>query len=136
MQGSLSTSNKHQLSVELADQRGEHERLEETLADALEAARRVLGALREIGHEPGKRTDWAIGKLGDLVEKGRPLDELFRVELGVIGDHLAQSELPSERDQTRRAIAADVARAMRLSQRVADYLAAEREIGWHRGQRL
>ena len=108
------------------------ERLEDTLADGLHAARRALSI--ELPVEAHRVLEPTARVLRDhILDKRRLLSQQCRHDLGYylvlarrwIAAHGAMPEVD--------AVVAGLEEALEASHRVSELLGAERDIGWHRG---
>lgn len=129
---SLSTQNTHRLVVITAEaQPDEFARLEITTADALAAARDALQAFKE-DPIPDRALQSAVLSLSDLVGKSRVIGSEFQDLAHQALDRIAFIATEDRSEQFAR-IERHLREALALSRRVSDLLAAERDIGWHRG---
>jgi|GEM_PF-2777239 len=129
---SHSNQNTHRLVVITAEaQPDEFARLEITTADALAAARDALRAFEAepVSDRPLQST---MRGMNELVGKGRVIGTSFQ-DLATDALQCIESTATEQgSDQLTRTELA-LRKALALSQRVSDLLAAERDIGWHRG---
>ena len=111
----------------------EFARMEMMTADAIKHARTAVKIGKEIGDTEGRAFRCAVENLGNYVVKGRVLGNGFREDVSELLVHLDQAA--GTPDQLVSEMSAALRLAIALSQRVADLLAAERDVGWHRGFR-
>lgn len=111
----------------------EFPRLEMMIADAIKNARVALKIGKGINLSQGRSFLLAIDNLANHVSRGRVLAHDFREDASEILIHLDQAEPGNSDDMID--MHTKLTLALTLSQRVADLLAAERDIGWHRGIR-
>ncbi len=131
---SFPVQNTHRHVVFRADaEPDEFARMEMMTADAIKHARTALKIGKEISDTEGRAFRYAVDNLGTYVAKGRVLGTGFREDVSELLVHLDQAESAS--NQLTSDMSAALGLAMALSQRVADLLAAERDVGWHRGIR-
>jgi hypothetical protein len=133
----IPSDNSHRIILHQPDRRQtDFERLEDIGADALGAARAALGAMTDLPYELFKPLQFHERVLRDAVKQRRMVGQEFRDAV----DHLleAASDLPDDdtaRETVQRLIQC-LTEALAMSHRVADLLAAERDIGLHRGIRM
>ncbi len=111
----------------------EFARVEMMTADAIKHARTALKIGKKISDTEGRAFRYAVDNLGNYVVKGRVLGNGFREDVSELLIHMDQAA--GAPDQLMSDMSAALGLAMALSQRVADLLAAERDVGWHRGIR-
>ena len=130
----FSAQNSHRIALFQPDvARPDLDRIEDIGADAIGTARMAVGYLEELPYETTKPIQSAIRTITTQVENRRVLTDDFRHAVLSVLKHLAREDLNDE-------MASDFDHAMRclrdalnLSHRVQDLLAAEKDIGWHRG---
>ncbi|MCA0273077.1 MAG: hypothetical protein LCH69_13590 [Proteobacteria bacterium] len=121
------TQNTHRVVLFQPDSiRPDFERLEDICADAIAAARTAFEAMERLPHPLFKRIERPLDALAEAVNRRRVLTEDYRAALADMLRALAEDEADL------RLLLRD---ALNLSNRVADLLAAEKDIAWHRGFR-
>ncbi|PWR04041.1 hypothetical protein DKT77_03060 [Meridianimarinicoccus roseus] len=130
--GSIPTQNTHRLVVITAQAHpDEFARLEMSTADALAAARAALAAYHaDPIADPALQP--VIRALDDVIGRGRVLGPAFHDLADEALRYLSQIEADTM-SATLCAIQRPLGEALTLALRLSDLLAAEREIGWHRG---
>lgn len=108
------------------------ERLEDLTADATAAARRALEEVDKLPYELVQAHQRSIKMIGDFVGKRRVLSQDFRNAAELVLRALARADVADEAAQAHDAVMRNLRDALNLSHRVADLLAAERDIFWHR----
>lgn len=133
MPATFPTQNSHRIVVHQSDLRGtDFERVEDLAADAVAAARGAIRDAEDLPYDAFKPVEQALADLASAVERRRVQNDEFRLAAETALQGLARVE-PAEPD----AAAFDRVRrrlrdALNLSHRVADLIAAERDIGWLR----
>ena len=130
----FTAQNSHRIALFQPDvARPDLDRIEDIGADAIGTARMAAAYLEELPHQTTKSIQSVIRTITTQVEKRRVLTDDFRHAVTLVLKHLAREEYIDE-------MASDLDHAMRclrdalnLSHRVQDLLAAEKDIGWHRG---
>jgi hypothetical protein len=133
----IPSDNSHRIVLHQPDRRGtDFERLEDIGADALGAARAALEALAELPYDLFKPLQFHERIMRDAVKHRRMVGQEFRDAVGNLLE--AASALPEceAAHETLDRLNRSLTEALALSHRVADLLAAERDIGLHRGVRL
>ena len=111
------------------------ERLEEILADAIAAAREAMARLDTLPQTLWKPIEAEARALRAQIGKRRLLSDDFRHAAEAILRRLARADIPEDAAEIAHLAAHRLRDALNLSHRVADLIAAERDIGWHRGIR-
>lgn len=119
--------SRHQVAVEM--RQNDFERIEELGADAMDAARLALDTLVKID---GFALSRELNDLRKIVADRAALSQTSRF---LLADAVAAIHPLIETDPTGLIVVArdHLARCLRLSERVADLLAAERHVGFCRG---
>ncbi len=124
--------NSHRVALFLQPTpRDDFDRLEELTANGLQAARKALEDLASLTRQLDRSTAADVTELRQAVEKRRLLNDRFvdaATELCAQLSDAPHADLCAE-------IASNLKKAISLSNRVRDLLAAERDVGWHRGIR-
>lgn len=131
---SFPSQNNHRLVVFNPDQKpADFDRIEDIGADALAHARRALtllpGLFTEAQNALGKVTD----KIAAHVAKRSLLNDEARLDLETAVETCAKLLADYGDDSVVAAVGEQLQEALDASHRVADLLAAEESIGWHRG---
>ncbi len=133
---SFPSGNSHRVALFLPEQpRDDFDRLEELTADGLRAARNALQTLKALPDESGRSLAADLAELTRSLELRRLLNDRFIAAASGVLCHLSQGAFQEATlEQIERAIH-DLTEAVDLANRVRDLLAAERDVGWHRGIR-
>jgi hypothetical protein len=134
MPNSFPTQNSHRLVVFQPDLRGtDFDRIEDIAADAITAARSAVAAVENLPYDIFKplQTDEKI--LRDAVERRRILTDDVRLAMEDMLRQLARVESDEATAPRLDMLMRSLRDALEGSHRVADLLAAEKDIGWHRG---
>jgi hypothetical protein len=113
----------------------EFERLEEMTADA---AGHIRDALALIDALPGDHSYALQGAAKELrwhLDERRVLNDCCQLACDDFLDRVCQIQQELGAHEVLAAIHSKVAAAVRMSRRVGDLLAAEKDVGWHRGLR-
>lgn len=116
-------------------QRSDFARIEDIGADAISAARTALAQLGTLPTTLFNRLAPHLVTFGEAVERRRVLNEEFRRTLADMLRTLEGADVDSEDAHPHDLVCRALRDALDLSHRVADLLAAEKDIGWHRGFR-
>lgn len=128
------TGNSHRVALFLPEQAGtDFDRLEDLTADGLRLARSACQQLTASGYQFDRHTTANIQELTSAVEKRRLLNDRFVDVAHALIEELSQEGDSSESGEVFPQIVEDLKEAVDLSNRVRDLLAAERDVGWHRG---
>ena len=117
------------------EQARDFDRIEDLLADGLAAARAALEALELLPHEMLKPIETWHRAVTEQVGRRRLLNDQFRGDAEEILRRLARIDVAEADARAHDAVLRRLRDAVNLSHRVADLLAAEKDIGWHRGFR-
>ncbi len=123
--------NAHRIVHFSPDRIVDFDRLEDLLADAIRAAHAAMNALDELPWEDWKPVETWRRELVKKLEARRILNDDFRHSAQMILQELAKRE--STEPQSLDYVVRRLRDALNGSLRVADLLAAENDIGWHRG---
>ncbi len=115
--------------------RDDFDRLEELTADGIRSARKALEDLRSLAIQFERSTAAGVTELRQAVEKRRLLNDRFVDAAYALKTQIADMEHPEDCAEIFDRIAQELQQAISLSNRVRDLLAAERDVGWHRGIR-
>lgn len=126
-------NNAHRVAVFQPDLHTDFERIEITLADALRSARAALEAMHDLPYATTKPLEQFRRFVTEKVEARRILNDDFRHWTKGILQHLAKADRAEEDEGTFDAVMRGLRDALEGSHRVADLLAAEKDVGWHRG---
>jgi hypothetical protein len=128
--------NNHRLVVYQPDlDRPDFERLEDIGADAIAAARSALETTGRLPHALFKPVERQLAALTEAVDRRRVLSEDYRCALADMLRALAKVEVGDDEAEIHDQVSRALRDALNLSHRVADLLAAEKDIGWQRGFR-
>jgi hypothetical protein len=130
----FTAQNSHRIALFQPDvARPDLDRIEDIGADAIGTARTAVAYLEKLSYETTKPIQGVIRTITTQVEKRRVLTDDFRHAVTSVLKHLAREdyteEMASDLDHAMRCLRD----ALNLSHRVQDLLAAEKDIGWHRG---
>ena len=133
---SFPSSNSHRVALFLPEQsRDDFDRLEELAANGLRATRTALQTLKAMPHQSDRSLAADLAELTRSLEMRRLLNDRFIDAASSVLCHLPQGAFQEATpEQIERAIH-DLTEAVDLANRVRDLLAAERDVGWHRGIR-
>ncbi len=124
--------NSHRVALFLQPTpRDDFDRLEELTADGIRSARKALEDLTSLAIQFDRSTMANLAELQQAIEKRRLLNDRF---VDAATELCAQLSDAPHADPCAE-IASDLKQAISLSNRVRDLLAAERDVGWHRGIR-
>ncbi|MTI01542.1 hypothetical protein [Roseibium sp. RKSG952] len=124
--------NSHRVALFLQPTpRDDFDRLEELTADGLQAACVALDALTSLPMQFDRSTAASLAELQQAVEKRRLLNDRFVDAATELCAQLSDAEQSGPCAE----ITSGLRQAISLSNRVRDLLAAERDVGWHRGIR-
>jgi hypothetical protein len=130
----FATQNSHRLVVYQPDRRGtDFDRVEDIAADAIAATRAAVAALDDLPYEIFKPFQTHEKILRDAVERRRILTDDIRLVMEEMLRHLARLDPDDATAALLERLVGRLRDALEGSHRVADLLAAERDIGWHRG---
>ncbi len=129
------TGNNHSIAHVLPKKLRDIDRLEDLLADAIDAAREAVSMLDEIPYDDIKPVDRWRRKIAIQVEHRRILNEDFAFAVQKLLHHLDSfpPEDPDLDNTPIRSLRRALNRSLYRSQRVADLLAAEDELASQRG---
>ena len=133
---SFPISNSHRVALFLPEQpRDDFDRLEELAANGLRATRTALQVLKAMPHQSDRSLTANLAELTKSLEMRRLLNDRFIEAASGILCHLSQGAFQeATRKQIERATH-NLTEAVDLANHVRDLLAAERDVGWHRGIR-
>lgn len=128
------SQNNHRIALFQPDiARSDFDRIEDIGANAIASARCALSQLEQLPHATLKPIDSLIRTIRTGVDQRRVLTEDFRHDALLVLKHLVREDcsedISSDLDQSIRCLRD----ALNYSHRVQDLLAAERDIGRHRG---
>ncbi|MEC8196781.1 MAG: hypothetical protein VX228_10770, partial [Pseudomonadota bacterium] len=128
--------NSHRVALFLQPTpRDDFDRLEELTANGLQAARKALEGLASLTIQLDRSTAADVTELRQAVEKRRLLNDRFVDAAHALRTKIADMEHPEDCAEIFDRISQELQQAISLSNRVRDLLAAERDVGWHRGIR-
>ncbi len=125
------TKSTHRIEHFSPDRDKDFDRLEDVLADALGAARAAVNALDKLPYDDWKPVESWRRDLVKKLDERRILNDDFRHSAQVILRELSKRD--SDEPQSLDYVIRRLRDALNGSLRVADLLAAEEDIGWHRG---
>ncbi|SMP37186.1 hypothetical protein [Shimia sagamensis] len=132
----IPTQNNHRVALYLPDQsQSDFDRLEDMTADGLAAARRALCAMKHWQNPTNRALLAEVAELTNSVAKRRLLNDRFCDAASAVIAHMSHGCFEAEPGADAGQITHDLNQALHLSNRVRDLLAAERDVGWHRGMR-
>lgn len=132
---SIPTQNNHRLILVNAEaEPDDFTRLEVLTADAIAHARTASEAGKAICTIGNRAFQYALQELAEHVAKRRVLSNAFLETVDEVLGHLERA-LEGQPDTIAPGMSEDLKRSIALSRRVTDLLAAERDVGWHRGIR-
>lgn len=132
---SIPIQNNHRLVVVNADaEPDDFIKLEVLTADALAHARTASEAGKAICTSGNRAFHYALEELADHVAKRRVLSNAFLETVDEVLGHLERAT-EGQPDTIAPGMSEALKRSIALSLRVTDLLAAERDVGWHRGIR-
>lgn len=111
--------------------RDDFDRLEELTANALRAARNACEMIAQVVFD--RRQAANIAELRQAVEQRRLLNDRFVETARAIHNDLEQADRSELIGLSVGQVTQDLRDAISLSNRMRDLLAAERNVGWHRG---
>ena len=129
---SFASGSSHRVAL-FPQPTSDFERLEDMLADAISAARDAVQHAALIDYELYKPIQALMKDVEKQVDLGRLLTDDFRRPCGAAWSSLSQSRPSADAAAAHEHMTDRLATALRLSHRVNDLLAAERDIGWRRG---
>lgn len=133
MPHSFPTQNSHRLVVFQPDLRGtDFDRIEDIAADAITTARSAVAAIEDLPYDIFKPIQSYEKILRDAVERRRILTDDARLAMEEMLRQLARVEPDEATAALLDRLMRSLRDALESSHRVADLLAAERDIGWHR----
>jgi len=131
---SFPAQNNHRVALFLPEQpRDDFDHLEELTANGLSAARNALRLLQELKFQEDRALYANIAELRETLEQRRLLNDQFRTIAASLLRGLGLQDSDEGTKETLYEIKCDLKEALNLSHRVSDLLAAERDVGWHRG---
>jgi len=134
MPSNFPTQNNHRVVLFLPEQsRDDFDHLEELTANGLHAARDALQSLQELKLQEDRALYADIAELGETLEQRRLLNDQFRTIAASLLRRLGLQDPDKGTTEPLDQIMRDLQEALSLSHRVSDLLAAERDVGWHRG---
>lgn len=134
MPSNFPTQNNHRVVLFLPEQsRDDFDHLEELAANGLRAARNALRSLEELKLREDRALYANIAELRETLEQRRLLNDQFRTIAASLLRRLGLQDPDEGTTEPLDQIMRDLQEALSLSHRVSDLLAAERDVGWHRG---
>ncbi|MDP2520909.1 hypothetical protein [Shimia thalassica] len=131
---SFPAQNNHRIGLFLPEQaKDDFDRLEELTADGLKLARATVKPLKKCQHSVERRISANIVELLTSVEKRRLLNDRFREAANGIVECFESQDIDGLDADIIRQVIVDLKKACEISHRVCDLLAAEKDVGWHRG---
>ena len=132
---SFSAGTSHRVAHFFPEAASDFERVEDLLADALGSAREAVSMGHQLDYECFKPVQRWLEHIQKQIDLGRLLNDDFRRPAGAVVASLRENRPSAEACDAHEAMRDRLVRAVQLSHRVSDLLAAERDIGWHRGIR-
>ena len=134
---SFPAQNTHRLVMFHPDlpPRDDFDRLEELTANGLRAARNALQTLKALPHQRDRSLTADLVELTRSLEMRRLLNDCFIDAASGVLCHLSQGSFQEATPEQIERATHDLKEAVDLSNRVRDLLAAEHDVGWHRGIR-
>lgn len=132
---SFSAGTSHRVVHFFPEATSDFDRVEDLLADALGAAREAVSMGHRLDYGSFKPVQRWLEDIQKQVDLGRLLNDDFRRAAGAVVDSLRENQPSPDAGDAQEAMLDRLADAVRLSYRVSDLLAAEKDIGWHRGIR-
>ncbi len=128
--------NSHRVALFLQPtDRDDFDRLEELTADGLQAARKALEDLTSLTMQLDRTATANLTELRQAVEKRRLLNDRFVDAATDLRTQIGGMEHREDCAEIIERVEQELKQAIALSNRVRDLLAAERDVGWHRGIR-
>lgn len=129
------STNVHRVAVFQPDLHVDVEKIETTLADAIGSARAAITAMYDLRYETVKPLALSRRVLTEKVEARRILNDDFRHHAKDLLSRLAKVDPEEEDGHALDIVMRGLRDALEGSHRVADLLAAERDVEWHRRAR-
>lgn len=129
----IASSNVHRVILQRADL-SDFDRIEDIVADGLAALRGAIAALDDLPADLVVPLGAAERALREVTAKRRLLAEATRAAIERWLDEAERKAGPLASDPAVQRIERSLGEALGASDRALDLLAAERDIGWHRGQ--
>lgn len=125
--------NSFRVAVFQPDLHDDFQKIEITLADAIGHARTAIDAIQALSPETARSLEPSLRYVIEAVAKRRILSADFRDYAQNVLRQLARIDPEGEEAEALDTVLRGLRDALEGSHRVADLIAAEKDIGWHRG---
>ncbi|MCB1335966.1 MAG: hypothetical protein KDK10_00395 [Maritimibacter sp.] len=129
---SFASGSSHRVAL-FPQPTSDFEKLEDMLADAIGAARDAVQHAPMLDYECFKPLQTWMADIEKCIDQGRLLSPDFRRPCDAALSSLRKNQPSADAASAHEHMTNGLATALQLSYRVSDLLAAERDIGWHRG---